>query len=211
MSDEEKKKKKLLKLIAPVIIGVLSLILLHGFFRWVVVIIAVIWAWFATASPVKWDDDSSDSNKWKDSINSNQTRADYWKTKEERLNDKEEFTISDMEAVINDISKSCSSSDEIIENERIKQEDDISGYWIVEVGHGALESVASSLKAREAVEKYCKETGIYNIHESNNVYIYYTEIRIKKIRKSQAVTIQKLIQSYGIQNVNIRQMSPNEL
>lgn len=211
MSDEEKKKKKLLKLIAPVIIGVLSLILLHGFFRWVVVIIAVIWAWFATASPVKWDDDSSDSNKWKDSINSNQTRADYWKTKEERLNDKEEFTISDMEAVINDISKSCSSSDEIIENERIKQEDDISGYWIVEVGHGALESVDSSLKAREAVEKYCKETGIYNIHESNNVYIYYTGIRIKKIRKSQAVTIQKLIQSYGIPNVNIRQMGPNEL
>ena len=125
MSDEEKKKKKLLKLIAPVIIGVLSLILLHGFFRWVVVIIAVIWAWLSTASPVKWDDDSSDSNKWKDSINSNQTRADYWKTKEERLNDKEEFTISDMESVINDISKSCSSSDEIIENERIKQEDDI--------------------------------------------------------------------------------------
>ena len=211
MSDEEKKKKKLLKLIAPVIIGVLSLIFLHGFFRWVVVIIAVIWAWLSTASPVKWDDDSSDSNKWKDSINSNQTRADYWKTKEERLNDKEEFTISDMESVINDISKSCSSSDEIIENERIKQEDDISGYWIVEVGHGALESVDSSLKAREAVEKYCKETGIYNIHESNNVYIYYTGIRIKKIRKSQAVTIQKLIQSYGIQNVNIRQMSPNEL
>lgn len=210
MSDEEK-KKKLLKLIAPVIIGVLSLILLHGFFRWVVVIIAVIWAWFATASPVKWDDDSSDSNKWKDSINSNQTRADYWKTKEERLNDKEEFTVSDMESVINDISKSCSSSDEIIENERIKQEDDISGYWIVEVGHGALESVDSSLKACEAVEKHCKETGIYNIHEPNNVYIYYTEIRIKKIRKSQAVTIQKLIQSYGIQNVNIRQMSPNEL
>lgn len=211
MSDEEKKKKKLLKLIPPVIIGVISLIFLHGFFRWVVVIIAVIWAWLSTASPVKWDDDSSDSNKWKDSINSNQTRADYWKTKEERLNDKEEFTISDMEAVINDISKSCSSSDEIIENERIKQEDDISGYWIVEVGHGALESVDSSLKAREAVEKYCKETGIYNIHEPNNVYIYYTEIRIKKIRKSQAVTIQKLIQSYGIQNVNIRQMSPNEL
>ena len=208
MSDEEKKKKKLLKLIAPVIIGVLSLILLHGFFRWVVVIIAVIWAWLSTASPVKWDDDSSDSNKWK---NSNQTRADYWKTKEERLNDKEEFTISDMESVINDISKSCSSSDEIIENERIKQEDDISGYWIVEVGHGALKSVDSSLKAREAVEKYCKETGIYNIHESNNVYIYYTGIRIKKIRKSQAVTIQKLIQSYGIPNVNIRQMSPNEL
>ena len=116
-----------------------------------------------------------------------------------------------MESVINDISKSCSSSDEIIENERIKQEDDISGYWIVEVGHGALESVDSSLNAREAVEKYCKETGIYNIHESNNVYIYYTGIRIKKIRKSQAVTIQKLIQSYGIQNVNIRQMSPNEL
>lgn len=211
MSDEEKKKKKLLKLIPPVIIGVISLIFLHGFFRWVVVIIAVIWAWLSTASPVKWDDDSSDSNKWKDSINSNQTRADYWKTKEERLNDKEEFTISDMESVINDISKSCGSSDEIIENERIKQEDDISGYWIVEVGHGALESVDSSLKAREAVEKYCKETGIYNIHESNNVYIYYTEIRIKKIRKSQAVTIQKLIQSYGIQNVNIRQMSPNEL
>ena len=177
----------------------------------VVVIIAVIWAWLSTASPVKWDDDSSDSNKWKDSINSNQTRADYWKTKEERLNDKEEFTISDMESVINDISKSCSSSDEIIENERIKQEDDISGYWIVEVGHGALESVDSSLKAREAVEKYCKETGIYNIHESNNVYIYYTGIRIKKIRKSQAVTIQKLIQSSGIPNVNIRQMSPNEL
>ena len=211
MSDEEKKKKKLLKLIAPVIIGVLSLILLHGFFRWVVVIIAVIWAWLSTASPVKWDDDSSDSNKWKDSINSNQTRADYWKTKEERLNDKEEFTISDMESVINDISKSCSSSDEIIENERIKQEDDISGYWIVEVGRGAMESVDSSLKACEAVEKHCKETGIYNIHEPNNVYIYYTEIRIKKIRKSQAVTIQKLIQSYGIQNVNIRQMSPNEL
>ena len=211
MSDEEKKKKKLLKLIPPVIIGVISLIFLHGFFRWVVVIIAVIWAWLSTASPVKWDDDSSDSNKWKDSINSNQTRADYWKTKEERLNDKEEFTISDMESVINDISKSCSSSDEIIENERIKQEDDISGYWIVEVGHGALESVDSSLKAREAVEKYCKETGIYNIHESNNVYIYYTGIRIKKIRKSQAVTIQKLIQSYGIPNVNIRQMSPNEL
>lgn len=38
MSDEE--KKKLLKLILPVIIGVLSLIFLHGFFRWVVVIIA---------------------------------------------------------------------------------------------------------------------------------------------------------------------------
>ncbi len=93
MSDEEKKKKKLLKLIAPVIIGVLSLILLHGFFRWVVVIIAVIWAWWlSTAAPSKWDEDSSDSNKWKDSINSNQTRADYWKTKEERLNDKEEFT-----------------------------------------------------------------------------------------------------------------------
>lgn len=211
MSDEEKKKKKLLKLIAPVIIGVLSLILLHGFFRWVVVIIAVIWAWLSTASPVKWDDDSSDSNKWKDSINSNQTRADYWKTKEERLNDKEEFTISDMESVINDISKSCSSSDEIIENERIKQEDDISGYWIVEVGRGAMESVDSSLKAREAVEKHCKETGIYNIHEPNNVFIHYSQIRIKKIRKSQAVTIQKLIQSYGIQNVNIRQMSPNEL
>lgn len=213
MSDEEKKKKKLLKLIAPVIIGVLSLILLHGFFRWVVVIIAVIWAWLSTASPVKWDDDSSDSNKWKDSINSNQTRADYWKTKEERLNDKEEFTISDMESVINDISKSCSSSDEIIENERIKQEDDISGYWIVEVGDSALHSVDfdASFNAREAVEKHCKETGIYNIHEPNNVYIYYTGIRIKKIRKSQAVTIQKLIQSYGIQNVNIRQMSPNEL
>ena len=208
MSDEEKKKKKLLKLIAPVIIGVLSLILLHGFFRWVVVIIAVIWAWLSTASPVKWDDDSSDSNKWKDSINSNQTRADYWKTKEERLNRSEEHTS---ESVINDISKSCSSSDEIIENERIKQEDDISGYWIVEVGRGAMESVDSSLKACEAVEKHCKETGIYNIHEPNNVYIYYTEIRIKKIRKSQAVTIQKLIQSYGIQNVNIRQMSPNEL
>ena len=79
------------------------------------------------------------------------------------------------------------------------------------VRYGALESVDSSLKAREAVEKYCKETGIYNIHESNNVYIYYTGIRIKKIRKSQAVTIQKLIQSYGIPNVNIRQMSPNEL
>lgn len=122
MSDEEKKKKKLLKVIPPVIIGVISLIFLHGFFRWVVVIII-----------------------------------------------------------------------------------------IVEVGHGALESVDSSLKAREAVEKYCKETGIYNIHESNNVYIYYTGIRIKKIRKSQAVTIQKLIQSYGIPNVNIRQMSPNEL
>ena len=213
MSDEEKKKKKLLKLIAPVIIGVLSLIFLHGFFRWVVVIIAVIWAWLSTASPVKWDDDSSDSNKWKDSINSNQTRADYWKTKEERLNDKEEFTISDMESVINDISKSCSSSDEIIENERIKQEDDISGYWIVEVGDSALHSVDfdASFNAREAVEKHCKETGIYNIHEPNNVYIYYTGIRIKKIRKSQAVTIQKLIQSYGIQNVNIRQMSPNEL
>lgn len=41
--------------------------------------------------------------------------------------------------------------------------------------------------------------------------IHYSQIRIKKIRKSQAVTIQKLIQSYGIQNVNIRQMSPNEL
>ena len=118
-----------------------------------------------------------------------------------------------MESVINDISKSCSSSDEIIENERIKQEDDISGYWIVEVGDSALHSVDfdASFNAREAVEKYCKETGIYNIHEPNNVYIYYTEIRIKKIRKSQAVTIQKLIQSYGIQNVNIRQMSPNEL
>lgn len=122
MSDEEKKKKKLLKVIPPVIIGVISLIFLHGFFRWVVVIII-----------------------------------------------------------------------------------------IVEVGDSALHSVDSSLKAREAVEKYCKETGIYNIHEPNNVYIYYTEIRIKKIRKSQAVTIQKLIQSYGIQNVNIRQMSPNEL
>ena len=75
----------------------------------------------------------------------------------------------------------------------------------------ALKALILSLKAREAVEKYCKETGIYNIHEPNNVYIYYTEIRIKKIRKSQAVTIQKLIQSYGIKNVNIRQMSPNEL
>ena len=63
MSDEEKKKKKLLKLIAPVIIGVLSLIFLHGFFRWVVVIIAVIWAWLSTAAPSKWDEDSSDSNK----------------------------------------------------------------------------------------------------------------------------------------------------
>ena len=213
MSDEEKKKKKLLKLIPPVIIGVISLILLHGFFRWVVVIIAVIWAWLSTAAPSKWDEDSSDSNKWKDSINSNQTRADYWKTKEERLNDKEEFTISDMESVINDISKSCGSSDEIIENERIKQEDDISGYWIVEVGDSALHSVDfdASFNAREAVEKHCKETGIYNIHEPNNVFIHYSQIRIKKIRKSQAVTIQKLIQSYGIQNVNIRQMSPNEL
>ena len=40
MSDEEKKKKKLLKVIPPVIIGVISLIFLHGFFRWVVVILA---------------------------------------------------------------------------------------------------------------------------------------------------------------------------
>ena len=166
MSDEEKKKKKLLKLIAPVIIGVLSLILLHGFFRWVVVIIAVIWAWLSTAAPSKWDEDSSDSNKWKDSINSNQTRADYWKTKEERLNDKEEFTISDMESVINDISKSCGSSDEIIENERIKQEDDISGYWIVEVGDSALHSVDfdASFNAREAVESIAKK----------QVFIIYT-------------------------------------
>ena len=164
MSDEEKKKKKLLKLIAPVIIGVLSLILLHGFFRWVVVIIAVIWAWFATASPVKWDDDSSDSNKWKDSINSNQTRADYWKTKEERLNDKEEFTISDMESVINDISKSCSSSDEIIENERIKQEDDISGYWIVEVGHGPWKALILRLRHVKPLKSIAKK----------QVFIIYT-------------------------------------
>lgn len=124
MSDEEKKKKKLLKVIPPVIIGVISLIFLHGFFRWVVVIII-----------------------------------------------------------------------------------------IVEVGDSALHSVDfdASFNAREAVEKHCKETGIYNIHEPNNVFIHYSQIRIKKIRKSQAVTIQKLIQSYGIQNVNIRQMSPNEL
>ena len=81
------------------------------------------------------------------------------------------------------------------------------------VGDSALHSVDfdASFNAREAVEKHCKETGIYNIHEPNNVFIHYSQIRIKKIRKSQAVTIQKLIQSYGIQNVNIRQMSPNEL
>ena len=55
MSDEE--KKKVLKVIQPVIIGVISLIFLHGFFRWVVVIIAVIWAWLSTASPSKWDEE----------------------------------------------------------------------------------------------------------------------------------------------------------
>lgn len=210
MSDEEKKKKKLLKLIPPVIIGVLAFIFLHGFFRWVVVIIAVIWALLSNVSPTKWDEESPDNDTWKNDITSSQKRVDYWKTKEQILNNRNDFTISDMESVIKNNSNSGISSEEIIENERIKQEDDISGYWIVEVGHGALESVDSSLKAREAVEKYCKETGIYNIHESNNVYIYYTGIRIKNIRKSQAVTIQKLIQSYGIPNVNIRQMGPNE-
>lgn len=207
MSDSEKKKKKLLKLIPPVIIGVLAFILLHGFFRWVVVIIAVIWAVFSNVSPKKWDEESSDNDTWKNDIASNQRRADYWKTKEQMVNNRNDFTISDMESVINNNSNSGVPSDEIIQNERIRQEDDISGYWIVEVEQGALSSVDSdvSFKAREAVEKHCKETGIYNIHESN-MYISWNGIEIRRIRKSQAVTIQKLIQSYGIQNVNIRQM-----
>ncbi len=70
----------------------------------------------------------------------------------------------------------------------------------------------ASFNAREVVEKHCKEKQVFIIYTNQIMcgHILYG-IRIKKIRKSQAVTIQKLIQSYGIQNVNIRQMSPNEL
>lgn len=211
LSKKERKERLIKALLPPIILFLLSIFVFHGFFKVMLIVVSIIWAFIAWAEkgkPSEIDDNDpfivNQRKQIDEEIDKEQQQADYWKNKLEILNSRTDLQIQDMEKIVFDAynNNKGKKADELIRKLKIREEDEKEGFFKVYSYVPYSDTKNLVFKAKDDFCKNIRDEGDC-VHDDSNTT---DMISVKKLRKSQAYELQKLLFDAGLVDVEVNKM-----